>query len=533
MEKEALRFPGILSSRRLMNSMAMLAALALGVLLYWATPHGLGLSPDSVAYLKGASGLLAGKGFSYMSGQWPPLYPSLIGAIATITHQDVTGAARVVNALSYAAVLFLAYILLCNAGRMNRFASIILASLISISHVIVHVTFYAWSEPMFLALMLLDLCIVYRIIADEGSGDTLEAILAMVATLALFTRFAGVTVVALNMLAVFVNSRANRQKSWLASIGHACVQIAPMLVLSIVWSGHRGGGDGITNERPFSVHVIPAQKVFDGLFNMGNWFLPQISQNGNSASGMLYAIAGACLMAMTALILIHALYAQFFRSKDAATPWPEGPDPAFTGLLALYSLLYIAFIVSVISFIDPHPPLDNRILAPVFVAMTFMLLLRSLQIKQAWLRVICIVAIGIGLSFSLPKLRTVLLLSYFNGIELNDKGLRESDLNRFVRSCRADLLVFSDQPWKYNLHFNSLVSWTPREYLYGTGLPNADYDNEIRSMLGTATLVIVENRDPKVLQQVESARFTRIFENPQGSVWLNSTARSDYCRQPQ
>ena len=75
------------------------ALVFLGVL--FTTPLGLGLSPDSISYLKGSMGLVSGQGLAYVSAQWPPLYPTLVALFALPTGDVILGA-RLVNGLFYA-----------------------------------------------------------------------------------------------------------------------------------------------------------------------------------------------------------------------------------------------------------------------------------------------------------------------------------------------------------------------------------------------------------------------------------------------
>jgi len=89
--------------------LALIGSMAILVATRW----GIGVSPDSILYISGARALLAGQGFSLQSpgGEYapithfPPLYSGIL-AVVGLTGVEVGLAARLINALIFAACVF-------------------------------------------------------------------------------------------------------------------------------------------------------------------------------------------------------------------------------------------------------------------------------------------------------------------------------------------------------------------------------------------------------------------------------------------
>ena len=74
-------------------------SIALFAMLFTATRYGLGLSPDSTAYVKAADGLLKGYGWAFASVQWPPLYSLVLAIFGFPFGGNVFFGARLLHAL--------------------------------------------------------------------------------------------------------------------------------------------------------------------------------------------------------------------------------------------------------------------------------------------------------------------------------------------------------------------------------------------------------------------------------------------------
>lgn len=121
-----------------------------------ATRHGPGMSPDSVTYLSAARNLAAGHGYTDFTGQalttFPPGYPALV-AVLHVLGFSIATAARVVNAVSFGAVVLLAGTLI-RRHTSSRAVALGATALVAVSPALINIASNAWSEPLFCALVL-------------------------------------------------------------------------------------------------------------------------------------------------------------------------------------------------------------------------------------------------------------------------------------------------------------------------------------------------------------------------------------------
>src|SRR5688500_2337906 len=132
-------------------TLGLLAALGMFLILY-ATPQGLGLSDDSIAYIAGARSLLNGDGYreAWLASNgpvthFPPGFSSLLALIG-LSGLDPLRGVRFVNALLFGMNAFLLGLI---GWRMTRsqVAGIVLASLFVLNASLFRVHAVAMSEP--------------------------------------------------------------------------------------------------------------------------------------------------------------------------------------------------------------------------------------------------------------------------------------------------------------------------------------------------------------------------------------------------
>src|SRR5688500_14983109 len=135
-------------------TLGLLAALGMFLILY-ATPQGLGLSDDSIAYIAGARSMLSGEGYreAWLASNgpvthFPPAFSSLLALIGLSGLDPVRGA-RFLNALLFGANTFLLGLI---GWRMTKsqIAGIILALLFVVNDSLFRVHAVAMSEPLYI-----------------------------------------------------------------------------------------------------------------------------------------------------------------------------------------------------------------------------------------------------------------------------------------------------------------------------------------------------------------------------------------------
>lgn len=334
----------------------VLLASALGVLA--ATPYGSATSPDSIAYLDIAAHFAAGDGwratdFSLATGGagatvenriWPPLYPLLLSLVVE-DYADVHGAAQVSAAL-LALTGGLAYVLL-----RRSLPSVLAAAAtctILFSGPIVTAFAYAWSETLFIPLMLLATLLAVTYVEQAKARARMRAMvmLALVATLiaTAMTRYIGLCMVVLLPLA-FIASKRDLTDRILVALGALlyAVFVGSFLAQNYLVAGTLSGGPRSPSELPLSAN----------LWHLWESFVTVMPD-------ALHIVA-ACAVAAAVVAWGLALLAH--RRRDEALR--DGRDLA-GGFLFCVACTYVAALLALRTY-SRFDEIDIRLLAPAWI----------------------------------------------------------------------------------------------------------------------------------------------------------------------
>src|SRR4030042_319237 len=194
----------------------LLAVIGIIVLLF-TTRFGIGVDPDSVAYVAVSRNLLTGHGLrelDYCGNFRPftkhPLFPVLLSIFGIFGIDPLIGD-RFCNAFIFGANIFLAgYMIRKYTGSIWN--SIFGSFLILTSTDMLNFHCWAMTEPIFLFLSLLALYLVSAYI-EHPKGVLLFAS-SSVSALAVLTRYAGVPLVITGIIGIFfLSKRTHRRKS--------------------------------------------------------------------------------------------------------------------------------------------------------------------------------------------------------------------------------------------------------------------------------------------------------------------------------
>jgi hypothetical protein len=514
------------NSRAEILTLGLIGALAFSLLLWFATPRGLGLSPDSVAYLKAAQGLLDGHGFTYFSVQWPPLFSSTIYIFSLLLNADFISGARLLNASLYGCTFLLtAALLRCATGRkLNWIVIYFFAAVFCLHPVVTTIYFYAFSEALFLPLVLINLLILFSPNASQNKPTLkLGIYLSLIGCIATSTRYAGLVLIALNSVALWsMAMRSSPPKKLILVV----LQIIPTTMLLITWRGHIGIGDTETNQRPLVWHPVTLENIADGLANVGTWFIPVAHAN------VSFLIRTSCMA--TGAIAICVLFVLAARST-----WhryqKNDTESIFSvvyvsWILSIFGAGYLIFLILMRSFFDPNIVFDPRTLSPIFLPMLVLLVSCYRYLATSRLRTIALLLIALIYLFPLQQIRPRLLVSYFNGIELNDKSRLNSNIIHFLRRCPNQAVVYADRPWSFNLEFKAMVHWLPTQHFYGSGLLDPNFQEKVRNLPNLAELIVIEDMQSTMETAVrQMPNFTQIYHSHDGMIWQNATLPASYC----
>ncbi|MHB8777716.1 MAG: ArnT family glycosyltransferase [Anaerolineales bacterium] len=353
--------------------LGLLAVLATFLVLY-ATPQGLSISDDSIAYIAGARSILAGDGYReawLASNQpvthFPPGFSSILALIG-LSGLDPLRGTRFINSLLFGANTFLLGLIGWRMAK-SQIAGIMLALLFVFNASLFRVHVAAMSEPLYIFFSLAAFLTFsqyfepapFRWQSDEYFWLITTGILT---ALAYLTRYAGLALFVTFLFALILLHVDRRKR--LVSAG---VFFGSFIPFALAWSiRNKIVADNATN-RTLAYHPLTTENIETGIRNVSIFLVPvETWRRALIRIPNLFVI----ILAVIALaLLIWVLYKGLKKFFQPSTERPE--ILSFTN--ALYIFGYLASIISSMLLFDASTKFKLRILSPVYVGLLVMLVL--------------------------------------------------------------------------------------------------------------------------------------------------------------
>lgn len=319
----------------------LLSLLGAGLVLFATQRYGIGLQSDSVGYIQVARGILQGQGISPAFTLQPPLYPALLALGGLLAFSDPLHAAVWVNALLFAAVIFLSGIFFLR--HLPNFPALALLGTIGVlvSRPVLNVTLVAFSELFFIALVLITLVSLEEFAATNQIRGLVFAILATAC--ACLTRYLGVTLIAAGGCALVWMLRQQPRRAIFSASAFVVLSAFPLALWAI--------RNILVSGQPFGARASSRLTFIDNLnLTAGtfvNWFVPD---------------EWAWFFAAALLALIAAFLILQFRKT---TPLIQNYVPSLAPAL-LFSAFFTAFLI-ITSTTTAYNRIGTRLLSPIYV----------------------------------------------------------------------------------------------------------------------------------------------------------------------
>jgi len=346
----------------------LLAVLASASVLY-LTRLGPGAGGDSTSYLMGAENLLLGNGFSRYSGGYeirpitgfPPVYSAALAA-AGLTGLELVAAARLLNAALFGANVALTAAMVHSLTR-STWGSV-LAGLLFLART-TELELHSWvmSEPLFIFLSLVSVCLIGRYLHEAGLAWLIAA--GTVTALACLTRYVGVALVGAGLVGMALFGPSDMRRRGRDGLIFAGLSLVPLLM----WLARNTAAAGTAVNRGLSYHPMDPELVRLFLADISSWFVPHQVPLPTGVRATL-AIVFAAVVLGGFVVVLRRRWLQWDRTrllmvgpagtKLAAVPW----------LLALYAAggLFITWLNSTLLDAATTAAAPSRYLAPVFAA---------------------------------------------------------------------------------------------------------------------------------------------------------------------
>ena len=380
----------------------LIPAILLGIAAFsgvidLTAPPGPGLDPDALAYLGAANSLANGHGLRVPSSSWesadttaplvhfPPAFPLAI-AIGIKAGATPVVAARLVEATS-AAVTTIALLLAANVAG-GILAALIVFGILASTPALLVVHAGILSEPLFLAILALFTWVMSR--ERRGVDMQRTILLGALAAAATLTRYAGVSLVAAVVFEAWWNADGSRTPTWKQRAKRALVAAeVPAFVLA-VWVFTRPHSEGAEKIREVGVYTKGfGATLAGGADTFAHWIAPGV--NSDSARTM----AALAVLAAVGVLIVRTIRA----ARRGLVPASELRSYRATAIILLS---YLGVVLASRLLADPGIPLDNRILAPLFVLASLRVGVAMASFLRAAIvphRGIALLTIGVTLSW--------------------------------------------------------------------------------------------------------------------------------------
>jgi hypothetical protein len=356
------------SMRRVLQQpdyLAFALAAAAVVLALACSRYGASIGGDGVGYVMASRNLLAGYGLSWVGAAgdirpmtiFGPLFPLLLSALGLLGIDALVGA-RVLNAFLFGVNAGMVYVLLRGSSRARGIAVLGMLLFVFFPPVLgLHTG--VQSEPIFLMLLLLETLALTRVLQMSSRGWLLVA--AIAAGLGYLARYAGLAFIASGALAGLTWPK----HPWRQRIRQVILFVAVAAIPVAYWMARNAAVGGSATERVLDFEPLAKSLIVLIADLVTYWFLPDRVPLAIRTLILLLGIG--CLTAAWLLT----------RRADHVVGGGANRDPgpwALERIAAWGVAVYAGQVLISRVFLLPRISLDQRILAPVWLLSTLLLL---------------------------------------------------------------------------------------------------------------------------------------------------------------
>ena len=325
-----------------------------------ATSHGAGLRPDSYYYLSAAENLLKGEGYSSPVGpshfspitNFPPLYSLTLAGLHTLGLK-LYASARILSGLYFGFTIALVGASL-NVGQRSSYWSLFGVLLLVSSPVLIELYSYAQSEPLYIVLCILSFLILREYVARKNPSILLW-LAGIAAGGAFLTRYIGITVVLTGALVLWMqSSRLGSERNLKDSLQFCAIASFPVVVFMV--RNYFVAGNLSNRPAPY-FHPPAFEKWIEARDSFLGWFTPTSLSKFFSPTASW--IAFAIIILLVLLILVYAILISLRPAAERRVTHVQ------LLLHSIYILLYCAFLLVTVFWLDAITPLNYRLFSPI------------------------------------------------------------------------------------------------------------------------------------------------------------------------
>lgn len=445
--------------------------------VWYGTTWGVGLSPDSAAYIAGARRLLSPLGVAPLMGTGresslsglAPAYPAAIALASIVVQQDPLHAARWLAVLLFPVNLLIAGLLIRRALPGSPWTPVVGALVLLVAPDLIRVHVMAWSEPLFLLLVLVTMYLLDR--ALEEPRPSRFALVGLATAAACLTRQSGLALAAAVGLALLLWGPGTLRRRLMMGASLGVAGLVPVLA----WSWIAGG------YRQFAVHPPAFERWAQGWENLQRWIVPRRAWLPDP------------LRSATAILVFGAVVASVLGQRQPATgarSWSA--SSRLIGCLALFVVCHLVVLVAASTFWDATITLGRRLMAPAHAALVVIAsvsagraLAASARLQGTWGRAGAAVLLAAGathIAIQAVETRVTLTLFHAEGQQYASPEWRGSELLAAIDALPRDTYVVTNGGDAVSVLTGRAAVRLPSRVDRSSGFQPPDYEDRMATL---------------------------------------------------
>lgn len=454
-----------------------LPAILGALLILYATPQGLGLSDDSIAYIAGARSLLNGQGYreAWLASNGPVTHfpPGFSSALAWVglTGLDPLRGARFLNSLLFGANAFLLGLI---GWRMTKsqIAGIVLGLLFIVNASLLRVHAVAMSEPLYIFFGLAAFLAFDQYHREEK--NLWLVVTGCLVAFAYLTRYAGLALLATFLLALIL-----LHETWKKRLTSAVIFMGSILPFLLGWSiRNKLVADNATN-RTLVYHPLTTENIQTGIYNISEFLVPV-----EAWRRALIKIPNLFVIVLSVLALALLIWVMYKGLKRLLRPSSEQPE-IFSFTNALYILGYLASILCSMLLFDASTKFKLRILSPIYVSLLILLVYLGFWVWQKraliWRGLVVLILLFI-LILSVQDTSNAAAALHKGGQGYASFQWYDSEAMAFLRELPKGMRIYTNQPGPVYLYTDRPCYVLPDLIDPVTALPREGYEQGVAAL---------------------------------------------------
>lgn len=412
----------------------------------FTTSPGVGISPDSTAYIDAATNLLNKRRLVIQSGvneftpltHYPPLFPTLLAIIGSLGF-DLLSGAKWLNILLFGGNIQLVGLIIYRCADKHAWPSMLGSYFVLTSTSLLHIHSMAWTEPLFIFSSLLALLSLSIYVETRKTRFLL--ISSAAASVGFLSRYVGVALIATGFIGLPLLSKRALSRRLLDGLVFTALSCVPMLL----WLTKIFRITGNALNRQIAFHPITLSHAKGALSTLSAWLLP------DSVPDVIGWIISPIIIAGLVVLLVrsrhrhgHVSAIESIKRHCAITPC----------LFFLFATVYAMTLFVSISLFDASTPLSTRILSPIYISGVILAMYTASDLltetgskpDTRQIRAICL-ALGFAFAVSYVFRATEWVAkARSSGLGYTNRAWQQSEAIHELEHFPADTLIYSNGP---------------------------------------------------------------------------------------